>query len=642
MSTHLLNAGRAAWVSEADPRNTYFDRPALQLDGTGSNEKRGFLWFPNAVSRKGDTVLSATLTLYVSGTWSSNVTITAKRVTASWKHREVKWGGSGSNPSVTAANAASTLVAAGTPGQAIELDVTDILNDVANGGAWYGFRLEIDANGPLKVHSPYASNATRRPTLLVDITSKPDAPDALEPDGEAYAVADSSPVLSWSFDSNDVNAYQAESQVQVSEVEGDYSAPVYDSDWQSNDLTNWDSDLDAAGPMSLDTGYTYYWRVRVRDQNGQTSPWSDEATFQYAVLGDIQIVDPAGEDETVTDSSPTITWYTDDAEQKQIRIRVWESSAGELGNLLYTRQWQSAVQDSLTEGDEGYSGIDTYTIPTTVPNRRGDGDAIIAKPGQYYTVEVAMRDEYARPDADYVYDRREFQFQANAPIDPPTDLVLYPEGTPYVELTWERATEPDFWAIYVDGESVAEIEGSEASLGGTSYSYKYWGALPGVSHLYTVRAKTSTDGFSVGPFEQAATIAPVGIWLCYPALGIAVPILGNDEISQALSETSASFGLLNRRDPVRVVSRVGGYEGSVSGVIAEWQGASAHAHVGSLETLFGKYSTRSLRLVYGAQNMRVNVGNLSISQEPIPGYEQAMFKVSFSYWQTGGFSVEVN
>lgn len=643
MSTHLLNGSRGAWVNEAQSTKTYADKATLRLDGTGDNEKRAFLWFPNPVGRAGDTVLSATLRVFLAEAWSGTTEISVKRVTTSWKHASVKWGSSGSNPSVSSANVATATVVDGAAHDAVDIDVTAMLAAVAAGGAWYGVRIEIDANGPLRLLSPMATNPSRRPTLTVDITVKPDAPDALKPNGDTYATDNPSPTLRWEFSSSDENAYQLESRVQVTDEESDYTDPTYDSGWQSNDITDWDSALDAAGEMALDDGTQYWWQVRVRDQNGTESSWSDEATFIYASTGDIQIVDPEQDDDVVEDSSPVITWYTDDREQRSTMIEIYESLGGVQGDLIYRRNWTTDLQDVLENGDEGYDGIGSYTIPTTIPNRRGDGAPIISTPGAEYQVVVSMRDEYPRRDDVYISDTRIFTFEPGDSVTAPTALTATATaGQPYIELAWERGTTPDSFVIYRDGVSKKEIDGADALVSGTSYAWVDWTAVPGVEHSYTVRAKTEGSGISDTPTADTATLAPVGIWLTYPAQEYAVPILGVDTIGQSLAETSASFAPLNRRDAVRIVSRIGAYEGSVSGTLAEWNGAVARSHLATLEEIFGKYSTESLRLVFGARNYRVNVGGLNVSQVPVPRGDAEMFDVSFTYWQVADFTVEVN
>jgi hypothetical protein len=642
MSTHLLNAGKAAWVSEAASGTTYNDRPTLALDGTGADEKRAFIWFPNPVGRLGDSVLSATLTLYLSNTWSGTTTITVKRVTASWRQDSVKWGSSGSNPAVTTSNEATATVTSGVAGDAVPIDVTAILSDVAAGGAWYGLRIEVDAAGPLRVHSPDSATPRYRPTLLVDMSTAPDAPDGLKPNGTNRADSEAPPVFYWQFNSSDAVAYQTQSRLQISTTEGDYSTPLYDSDWESNDQTSWDpSDGTIAAVPELEEATTYYWRVSVRDQNGLESDWSDEATFIWRDAGDVQIVDPAGEDDAVYDNTPTITWYTNGLDQRSVRIKVWRVSAitGDT-TLLYTRDWAKQEQDLNDDGED--VGYDTFTIPSTLPSFRGDGDPIIATPGATYRVEVAVRDEYNRRDDDYVSDTRDFVYTLGNGIAAPTGLtVASVGGVPTVDLTWTHSG-ADKFVVYRNGNGIAELDADEVSAGGNDYAWTDYTAKPGIEYSYDVAAKN--DGVEIGLSASSSTVTvdPVGFWLMYPDEATLIPFMGDQEIAQVLAETSISLAPTGRQDPVRIVSRIGSYEGSASGTLIQWNGTEAADHLSNLEYFAGELSTKKLRLVFGVRNIAVNIGGLSVSQDPTQRGIAAQFRVSFNWWQVGSFSVSVN
>jgi len=475
----------------------------------------------------------------------------------------------------------------------------------------------------------------------VDITQKPDAPDGLKPDGDGYGSADAAPIFRWAFGSSDSNAYQAESRVQVSETEGDYSILAYDSGWLSNDATYWDSSLDATAPPALTNLQSYYWRAAVRDQNGEESPYSDEATFKHVGTGDVQITDPAVDNDDTEDNTPTITWYTDDLEQRQVRVRVYSCVAGG-GNtkdaLLFERPWTTATQDDL---DDGFPiGYDSYTIPSSVPSRRGVGDPIVAEASATYAVEVAVRDQYARRDEDHVSDTRYFEFVPGSAIAQATALAASIVQA-HVALTWTRASEPDFYLITRNGRVIETVDGSDAFVSGTSYAYDDYTAAPGTAYTYDVVSKEGASTRSAAA-TVAITPAPVAVWLTDPDNGVDVAILGDSDIGQQLSEISTSLAALNRRDAVRIVSRIGGYEGAVSGTIAVWQGVSSAAALASLEDIFGTRSTARLRLLFGSRNIPVNVGGLSVSQEPSQAGASALYNVSFSYWQIGGYSVEVN
>jgi hypothetical protein len=649
VSTHILDAARAAWTSEAATGTSFYDRPTLALDGAGSDEKRAYLWFPNPIGPLGEQVLSAELRLYLANSWSGTITITAKRITETWKQRTVKWGSAGNTPAVTSTNSASVAVTNGSAGDLVTLDLSAMLEDVANGAAWYGVRLELDS-GSGRLHSPLAATVTYRPQLVVDLSVLPDAPDNLRPDGDNYATEDEFPVFKWAFGSGDVNAYQAQSRVLVSYTEGDASqGDAYDSGWVTNDVSNWDPEDDVPAFADSDD---LYWVVAVRDQNGLESPYSEEAHFQRQAKADLMIADPAVDDDDVEDSTPTITWYHDGAstetDQKLVRIRVYEGTGNELGDLLYERPWAAQTQDEDENGNP--VGYDSYTIPSTVPSRRGDGAPIISTPNAKYAVEVAVRDSYSRPDSEYASDTRYFDYVPGTSVTAPTNLTATATPPfPYVNLAWSRASTPDYFVILRDGVAIAEVEGEDVYDSGTSYSWRDYTALPGVSYTYSVRAKTTGTGVSAAASATAVATAPVGVWLCYDAgvagtaTDIVVCILGDNRIAHALAERSETFEPLNRRDAVRIVSRIGGFHGKVSGTLSGgWQSFDIDDLLEDIETVFAQHSTDTLRLVFGKRNIGVNVGNLVIDQHPGMSGEDAMADIEFDFWQTDDFTVEVN
>ena len=63
-------------------------------------------------------------------------------------------------------------------------------------------------------------------------------------------------------------------QWQITNIQGNYNAPVWDSGWLFTDLTSKTVDLGYLLPNT-----TYYWRVRYKGQSYGWSDWSSEGTF---------------------------------------------------------------------------------------------------------------------------------------------------------------------------------------------------------------------------------------------------------------------------------------------------------------------------------------------------------------------------
>ena len=429
MTTHIYDAGKAAWVNENMPTMTYVNTPSLSLDGQGPNEKRAFVWFPNPFTRHGDQSSGASLIFHLANAWPGANILTAKRITAPWKQKSVKWGNTGANPTVTATNAGTVTVTDGSAGQRVVMNVDNMMADVADGDAWHGVRLEIDTNQLLKLVSPDGAIA-RRPRLEVSITSLPDDPDLLSPD-DVY-IDSAYPVFSWEFNSSDDNAFQQASRILVTDVEGDYSSPVYDTGFVTNTTTSFDPSTDDT-PPAFAVG-EFWWTVTVEDQNGNTSDPSEEASFIREPMGDVNITDPGADDDDVADSTPTITVYSDfDADA--IRWRLLDAD----DVVLYERPW--AVEDQAYEDEDSY--VYQWTVPSNVPNRAGNGDPLISEPNATYKVQVDMRDEFARPWADTATDTRSFQF---VPAWADTATTALASSTinsqPWVDLTWTRGQHP--------------------------------------------------------------------------------------------------------------------------------------------------------------------------------------------------------
>jgi len=77
------------------------------------------------------------------------------------------------------------------------------------------------------------------------------------------------------------NGYtQAASQWQVTSTAGDYSAPVFDSNTDTRNLTSFEI---PTGVLQHST--TYYWRVRHQDGYGAWSTWSVETSFTTSGIG---------------------------------------------------------------------------------------------------------------------------------------------------------------------------------------------------------------------------------------------------------------------------------------------------------------------------------------------------------------------
>jgi alpha-L-rhamnosidase len=91
------------------------------------------------------------------------------------------------------------------------------------------------------------------------------------------------PRLSWQLKSDRRNVLQSAYQIQVASTQSDLAA-AHKLIWDSNRVTSEDSvNRVYEGPV-LKSGQRLYWRVRVWDEQGVSSPWSDPAFWETGLL----------------------------------------------------------------------------------------------------------------------------------------------------------------------------------------------------------------------------------------------------------------------------------------------------------------------------------------------------------------------
>lgn len=599
---------RDTYVAQAAPNQNFGDAAKLSLNGSGSVGRYVFFGMPFSLPAS-TVMVTATLRVRLQGSWTGGPhTVTAKRVTGEWQQNLVTWN---NKPAVTATNAASGAVTGGVDGDTLDIVCTAMVEDVIASGTYRGFRLELDTATNLPLYSAESVNPSYRPRLIIEYSLPSDEPTSLYPDdGVGMGVA--SPVLQWAPDSGDVQS-QSKVVIATSEANLDAGTYVYDSGYQVNTESNWD----LTGQYTTTTGNTYWWKVRVKNESGAISDWSANASFAYWTQGALSITAPAADNDDVENPTPTITHALTVRTQAFVKHELYVYDAASASYvLLYT---------SPREASTALSWVPPAGYIKTASGK--------------YKVTVYVWDDKTRPQSVYTSVSRIFDWVTAGTVTAPASLAAVVTA-PRVALTWTRATAPDAWQVLVDGVIVKqEDDAASWFVSGTTYAYDWYGAISGETYSITVRAYTEGVGSSNASNAVEVTATFAGIWLVETGQLITVSLLGQSRVDTDLSSDGETFHPVDRRDPVRIVGVVRGYEGTASGVLTtDVSGSPTTATYRSrLESIFGQYSlSPDLRLIAGNRNMPVVVGNLSMSEWPAA---EETYDVSFDWWQVGEFTV---
>ena len=101
--------------------------------------------------------------------------------------------------------------------------------------------------------------------------------------GEPLGVDDPAPVLSWSIEASGRGKLQSAYQVQVAGKREDFTDGESSLRWDSGRVET-DAPLATYEGPHLVSGTRYFWRVRVWDENGEPSGWSDISYWETGLL----------------------------------------------------------------------------------------------------------------------------------------------------------------------------------------------------------------------------------------------------------------------------------------------------------------------------------------------------------------------
>jgi hypothetical protein len=217
----LQNATDAT-VFQQRPSTNYADAPGLRLRAGSGAEARSLIYFARPFPL-GATILDATLRLYATAAWpAQSRRINAYRCTQRWVAPTVTW--NNQPPHTTSAGASLTKTTAVAADEVWAIDVTDHMQLVADGTAWFGWKLTTDDTTLRYLHS---TQGEIKPTLTVTYAMVPTKPSTLSPAG-GRATSLAAPPLRFDFTDQ-----VASSSIQAAQVRIGTDATLTTGVWDS-------------------------------------------------------------------------------------------------------------------------------------------------------------------------------------------------------------------------------------------------------------------------------------------------------------------------------------------------------------------------------------------------------------------------
>lgn len=586
-----------AWADTTRPSKTLEKGGRLGLD---SGEAYAYLYFARPFDL-GAKVQLGTLRMETKGSWGGAApTLTVRRLSSKPVFSRLTWN---NKPGVTGASITASHASTGDR-DVWEWDITTLLQNIADGQAWYGLRIETTSTTLRYLRSAQAADG--KPMVTVTWAEPPDTPTTLTPSGGVVSIA--KPVVT--FDYTDLSGATSPAAVQVQiNATNVWTAPSFDSGEVVVDLPQ--LDLAATAYAGIGAGATVYWRVRVKDSSGLWSEWSDGAAMTRTAKGTLTITNPAvSPNNYVQEFSPPITWTFSGATQESYRVDIIDPASGD---VLHTSGRRNGTDLS-------------YTLP--------DGkDAVIANGGTYrvdvYVWDTA--DRVATPgDPPHVLAQRTFTVQLDAATTGVTALAaaaLTPR--PGVTLTWTRATAPDSFTVLRDDVVVeANIPPGDVLVSGTSYAYTDQLARPNVSSTWKVVANVNSKASLAA--SVAAISKPLGLWLLDVERGLELALTSTDGSTWGLGEDAETFFALGATAGIRVTQGLRGWEGTVTGALFNgFAGKTLQEWVDAALAMRARPG-RTYVLVIGTEAFECSVANLAVP----PTGKGGRRPVSFDFDQT--------
>ena len=589
----LLKNAVDSFVSELYPSKNYSTVDRLYLaDASAADTRYTYMYFGVPSGMAKTTILSATLRVYSGWSgWAGSVTMSVYRLASKFSATGVTW----NNKPAATGSAVSLTKTSAASGTSWSFDVTSIMQQVADGSPWYGFRIQATNSTAKWLHSAQAVSFVR-PQLEITWSDAPDAPETLIPtNSEVVSLA--KPTLRWDFTdpSGDTTMDSFNLRLFSTLANANANTPTILDTTLASDVPQ--LDLNTTAYAGLADGSTVWWRVRVKDGAGLWSGWSAVGSFRRVSKGTLTINNPAAPaNNFVTDPTPPFSWTFSGRTQKAYEVLLSTPDAP----AVYL--WRSGAITS------------TAVAATPPPN-------VITQNGFTYRLTIRIYDTEDRRwtpgDPPYVEATRDFTFNLSATVATVTSFTGVPtQFAPYMLLQWNRTTAPDTFVIYRDGKVVGEYQPSELWVSGTQYQYKDASAPPRVNHTWSVAAKSGGVTSSSNPtYTNMIRLVTTAIY--DPDSGKTV-FFFNPGVDARRGEESTIHVLAGTAlPPVMITQSQRGYEGSVQGVLVNdiVPGLTASQQLDNLG-YFRRHPGLKLKMIW--VDKALNVVVRGVTDAPIP------------------------
>lgn len=570
-----------------------------------ANTRRGLIR-PHLVNILGRTVLDARL-VGRAGSALAAQTFTLSPATEKWIAGRVTWN---NQPGIDGARAVSVTIPATPAGGLIEFPVTSHLQAVADGSAWYGWRLATDSTALNQLYSFDSGEPAWE--LHVTLSDDPEQPTNLRPANGA--VSTGRPILAWDFiDFGGESTTQTASRVQVDTpvagADPDEVAPDFDSGW----VVNADPEYNLATSTYVSPGAgPTYWRVTVRDGDGNESEWSEWVDFTVAALPTLVVDTPTG---PVGDP------------QVQVAAHLTGGAVG---------SWKIDVTGPDRSDLRASSGTRTGAVDWETPLRNAKGRRVLTEhEGGWIHVKVwdTVDRAAAVGENTFVHAWIEVVFTDDGVQVKPTGLTVenIAPGDPRMRWTWSSTDTADAWVLQADDVTIARVDGEDITPSVGVYEWTDNGEVaPLRPHKLEVRAVRGNARSGPSNARNHSHVVE-GVWLLPDRGGRAIQLSGTAVSGFAKSDRVATYTPLTGPE-IDIVYDWTGRVGTFEGVIDDRQ--DVWADLTAIEELRTSRNRRA-RLVWGSQSILVRVKDLDAtsSDEILP--ENLEHVVRFGFVEVG-------